>query len=88
MLFLRYGLTFVSPNNTLVYSLNGTGAVLESVYVVIFLIFAPKKTKVKMLGLLLVILSVFAVVVLVSVLALHGEKRKLFCGCAATIFSR
>ncbi|XP_078434745.1 nodulin MtN3 family protein [Wolffia australiana] len=82
-----YGLPFVSPNNMLVYSLNGTGAVLETVYVVIFLIFAPKKAKAKMLSLLLVLVSVFATVALVSVLALHGEKRKLFCGCAATVFS-
>lgn len=83
----RYGLPFVSPNNMLVYTINGTGAVLETVYVVIFLIFAPKKAKARMLGLLLLVVSVFATVALVSVLALHGQKRKLFCGCAATIFS-
>ncbi|CAA6660364.1 unnamed protein product [Spirodela intermedia] len=72
-----YGLPFVSPNNMLVYTINGTGAVLETVY----------RAKARMLGLLLLVVSVFATVALVSVLALHGQKRKLFCGCAATIFS-
>uniref|UniRef100_A0A1D1ZLT7 Bidirectional sugar transporter SWEET n=1 Tax=Anthurium amnicola TaxID=1678845 RepID=A0A1D1ZLT7_9ARAE len=82
-----YGLPFVSPNNMLVYTINGTGAVLEAIYVTIFLIYAPKKEKVRMLGLLLLVVSVFSTVALVSVLALHGQKRKLLCGFAATIFS-
>ena len=36
----RYGLPFVSPNNILVSTINGTGSVIEAIYVVIFLIFA------------------------------------------------
>ncbi|KAL3638884.1 Bidirectional sugar transporter sweet1 [Castilleja foliolosa] len=82
-----YGLPFVSPNNMLVSTINGTGAVIESIYVLIFLIYAPKKEKVKIVGLLIIVLSVFGAVVLVSMLALHGNGRKLFCGVAATVFS-
>ncbi|XP_010062171.2 bidirectional sugar transporter SWEET1 [Eucalyptus grandis] len=82
-----YGLPFVSPNNLLVSTINGTGAAIEFVYVVIFLIFAPRKEKAKILGLLTFVLTVFAAVALVSLLALHGNKRKLFCGVAATVFS-
>lgn len=78
---------FVSPNNLLVSTINGTGAAIESVYVLIFLIFASKKEKGKILGLLTLILSVFAVVAFVSLFALHGKHRKLFCGIAATVFS-
>ncbi|KAH7567985.1 hypothetical protein ACOSP7_009684 [Xanthoceras sorbifolium] len=82
-----YGLPFVSENNILVSTINGTGAVIESIYVLIFLIFAPKKEKAKIFGLLMFVLTVFAAVALVSVLALHGNTRKIFCGFAAAIFS-
>lgn len=82
-----YGLPFVSPNNLLVSTINGTGALTEAVYVLVFLIFAPKKVRAKMVGLLLLVLSVFASVAIISVLALHGQTRKLFCGFAATVFS-
>ncbi|CAK9145723.1 unnamed protein product [Ilex paraguariensis] len=82
-----YGLPFVSPNNLLVSTINGTGAAIEFIYVVIFLIFALKKEKGKILGLLTFVLSVFATVAFVSIFALHGKSRKLFCGLAATSFS-
>ncbi|KAG6388608.1 hypothetical protein SASPL_150040 [Salvia splendens] len=82
-----YGMPFVSPNNLLVSTINGTGAVIETVYVMIFILFAPKKEKTKILGLFTLVLTVFAMVVLVSLLALHGNARKLFCGIAATVFS-
>ncbi|XP_054799476.1 bidirectional sugar transporter SWEET1-like isoform X2 [Prosopis cineraria] len=82
-----YGLPFVSPHNILVTTINGTGAVIESTYVLIFIIFAPKKEKAKILGLFALVLAVFSAVVFVSLFALHGGPRKLFCGLAATIFS-
>jgi hypothetical protein len=84
----RYGLPFVSPNNILVSTINGTGSVIEAIYVVIFLIFAvDRRARLRMLGLLSIVVSIFATVVLVSLLALHGNARKVFCGLAATIFS-
>jgi len=48
---------------------------------------APKKQKAKILGLFTFVLSVFCAVVFVSLFALHGNSRKLFCGFAAAIFS-
>ncbi|XP_027094014.1 bidirectional sugar transporter SWEET1-like [Coffea arabica] len=87
LLYAWYGLPFVSPNNILVSIINATGAVLESIYVLIFLILAPKKEKAKVFGILVLVLTTFAAVVLVSMLALHGKTRKLFVGLIATIFS-
>ncbi|XP_010270426.1 PREDICTED: bidirectional sugar transporter SWEET1-like isoform X2 [Nelumbo nucifera] len=82
-----YGLPFVSPHNILVSTINGTGSAIESVYVLIFIIYAPKKEKAKILALLSFVLAVFSAVAVVSLCALHGSSRKLFCGLAATIFS-
>ena len=83
----RYGLPFVSPHNLLVSTISGTGAAIEFTYVVIFIIYTLKKEKAKILGILTFVLTVFSIVALVSVFALHGETRKLFCGIAATIFT-
>ncbi|KAL6210668.1 hypothetical protein ACLB2K_015900 [Fragaria x ananassa] len=86
LLFAWYGLPFVS-NDILVSIFNGTGAVMESVYVLVFIAFAPKKEKAKILGLFTFVLAVFSFVALVSVFSLHGNSRKLFCGVAAAISS-
>ncbi|GMY06551.1 bidirectional sugar transporter SWEET1 [Fagus crenata] len=82
-----YGLPFVSPNNILVSTINGTGAGIEIIYVLMFIIFAPRREKAKILGLLTFVLTVFSTVALVSLLALQDKTRKLFCGFAASIFS-
>ncbi|KAH9757358.1 Bidirectional sugar transporter SWEET1 [Citrus sinensis] len=70
-----YGLPFVSKNNILVSTINGTGSAIEIIY------------KAKIFGLFMLVLTVFAAVALVSLLAFHGNARKIFCGFAATIFS-
>lgn len=82
-----YGLPFISKNNTLVTVINGTGAGIEAIYVLIFLIYAPKKEKAKVLGILTFVLAAFSTVALVSLFALHGKTRRYFCGFAAAIFS-
>jgi len=82
-----YGMPFISPNNLLVSTINFTGAGIELVYVLMFLYYAPKKIKAKIFTLFALVIAAFAAIALVSVFALHGSTRKLFCGVAATIFS-
>lgn len=77
----------MSPNNILVSTINGAGAAIETLYVVIFLAYAAKKERLKITALLLLVLAVFGAVAAVSLLALHGNMRKVFCGFAATVFS-
>lgn len=86
-LLCRYGLPFVSPHNMLVSTINGAGAVIETVYVLTFIAFAPRKEKLKILGLFAAVVAVFSAVAMVSLFALHGKPRMLFCGFAATVFS-
>lgn len=77
----------MSPHNLLVSTINGTGAVIEVIYVLIFIIYAQKKEKAKIGALFTFAAAAFAAVALVSVFALHGKNRKLFCGLAASVFS-
>ncbi|KAG7032845.1 Bidirectional sugar transporter SWEET1, partial [Cucurbita argyrosperma subsp. argyrosperma] len=82
-----YGMPFVSPHNILVTSINGTGALIEIVYVLIFIFYVSKKEKAKMGALFAIAIGAFVSVALVSVFALHGKNRKVFCGLVALVFS-
>ncbi|XP_030544141.1 bidirectional sugar transporter SWEET1-like isoform X2 [Rhodamnia argentea] len=85
--FTWYGLPFVSRNNLLLSTINGIGGVIEFTYVVIFLIYAQKKERTKVMGLFALITTLFLAIAFVSLLALHGNTRKFFCGVAAALFS-
>ncbi|KAF6170543.1 hypothetical protein GIB67_031951 [Kingdonia uniflora] len=82
-----YGLPFVSPNNLLLSTVDFTGAAIESVYVVIFIVFAPKKVRVKTLIHLAAVVIVFFGFALVSQFVIPQHYRQLFCGLTATILS-
>ncbi|TMW96634.1 hypothetical protein EJD97_007075 [Solanum chilense] len=82
-----YGLPFISSNNILIATINGAGAAIELIYVLIFFLYAPNKQKGKTLAMLILVIVAFATAAVISVLAFHGKNRQLFCGTAATIFS-
>ncbi|XP_015077664.1 bidirectional sugar transporter SWEET1-like [Solanum pennellii] len=82
-----YGLPFISSNNILIATINGAGAAIELIYVLIFFLYAPNKQKGKTLAMLILVIVAFAIAAVISVLAFHGKNRQLFCGTAATIFS-
>ncbi|MBA0841300.1 hypothetical protein Goarm_003796, partial [Gossypium armourianum] len=73
-LWTYYGIT--KPGAYLVATVNGFGILAEAVYVVLFLIYAPRKMRVKT-GILVGILNVgfLAAAILVTHLALEGDTR-------------
>ncbi|KAG6657967.1 bidirectional sugar transporter SWEET1-like [Carya illinoinensis] len=82
-----YGLPFVPPNDLLV-SINGTGAATEFIYVVIFLIYAPKRERGIILVIFSLVFSVFSIAALVSLLVdLDSKTKKVFCRFSASILS-
>ncbi|OWM63939.1 bidirectional sugar transporter SWEET1a-like isoform X2 [Punica granatum] len=87
LLYTWYSLPFVSPNNLLITTITSTGVAIEFIYLLIFLVYAPKKEKLKIVGLLAFVLTVIATVALVSLLALHGKPRMHMCGIVTTIFT-
>ncbi|KAK4365864.1 hypothetical protein RND71_013744 [Anisodus tanguticus] len=82
-----YGLPFITSGNILVATINGAGAAIELVYLLIFFLYTPNKQKGKILAMFVLVILAFAGAAVISVLAFHGKNRKLFCGTAATIFS-
>ncbi|PKI44114.1 hypothetical protein CRG98_035492 [Punica granatum] len=86
LLYTWYGLPFVTQNNLLISTVNGTGAMLEFIYVLVFIIYAPKKEKARILGVLVFVLSVITSVALVSMFGVPVKCRKLLCGLVAAIF--
>ena len=46
LLWFFYGLPIVHPNSTLVLTINGIGLVIEGAYIIIFIIYAAKNTRV------------------------------------------
>ncbi|KAH0969289.1 hypothetical protein GBA52_028861 [Prunus armeniaca] len=69
-----YGLPFVSPNNILASTINGTGAAIEAIYVLIFIIFAPKREKFKILCLFTFVLAIFSTVALEKLVPSTGNS--------------
>ncbi|KAI0522701.1 hypothetical protein KFK09_005086 [Dendrobium nobile] len=86
MLWVFYAL--VKTNALLLITINSFGLLIESVYIVIYLIYAPSKAKkctVRMVIFLNVI--VFGLILAVTLSAFHGHKRLIVLGCICVIFS-
>ncbi|XP_052146505.1 bidirectional sugar transporter SWEET16 [Oryza glaberrima] len=83
-LWTFYGL--LKPRGLLIVTVNGAGAALEAIYVTLYLAYAPKETKAKMVKVVLAVnVGALAAVVAVALVALHGGVRLFVVGvlCAA-----
>ncbi|CAK7340620.1 unnamed protein product [Dovyalis caffra] len=82
LISVDFGLT----PDILVVTVNGAGAVLQFIYVTLFLIYAPKDKKIKTAKLVAILNVTFlGVVIAITLLAMHGSLRTTFVGilCAA-----
>ncbi|KAM7478332.1 hypothetical protein LguiA_026545 [Lonicera macranthoides] len=78
-LWTFYGL--INPDGLLVVTVNGAGAALQFIYVVLFLIYSPKDTKIKSLKLAgLLNIGFFGAVIIITLLAFHGGVKLTFVG--------
>ncbi|KAK6132458.1 hypothetical protein DH2020_033758 [Rehmannia glutinosa] len=68
-----YGLPMISSDNILVTTVNSSGALFQIVYVAIFIKYAEKTKKWKMVGLLMSVIIVFAIIALGSLLIVDFE---------------
>ncbi|KAI3472470.1 hypothetical protein Pfo_031165 [Paulownia fortunei] len=85
-LWTFYGL--LKPGGLLVVTVNGAGAALHVVYVILFLIYAPKDIKVKSLKLAAALnVGFLGVVIIVTLLALRGGMRLTLVGLLCAGFT-
>ncbi|KAL2494636.1 Bidirectional sugar transporter SWEET2 [Forsythia ovata] len=75
-----YGLPIVSPSIILVATVNSVGAIFQLIYITIFITYAEKPKKLKMLGSLLAVFAVFAAIVFLSIKVFEPPIRQLFVG--------
>ncbi|KAL0356030.1 UNVERIFIED_CONTAM: Bidirectional sugar transporter SWEET5 [Sesamum radiatum] len=87
-MWVLYGLPIVHPDSLLVITINGTGFFIELFYISMFITFSDWPKRRKMFIALLLEAIFFAIVVVITLVGLHGTKsRSLFVGILCVIFN-
>ncbi|XP_011071833.1 bidirectional sugar transporter SWEET5 [Sesamum indicum] len=87
-MWVLYGLPIVHPDSLLVITINGTGFFIEVFYLSMFITFSDWAKRRKMFIALLLEAIFFAIVVVITLIGLHGTKsRSLFVGILCVIFN-
>lgn len=89
MVWTLYGLPMVNPGSILVVTINGTGVVIELVYIILFLIYSDgKKKRLKVLLMMLVeVIFVALLALLVLTLAHTYHRRSAIVGTVCILFN-
>jgi solute carrier family 50 protein (sugar transporter) len=86
MLWIYYAL--VKSNESLLITINAAGCIIETIYIVMYLAYAPKKAKVFTAKILLLLnVGVFGIILLLTLLLVNGEKRVISLGWVCVAFS-
>ncbi|EYU33494.1 hypothetical protein ABFS82_05G065000 [Erythranthe guttata] len=75
-LWVLYGLPLVHPHSTLVVTINGTGFVIEIVYLSLFLIFSDKKKRLRLVVIVVAECVFMAVLALLVLTLAHTTKLR------------
>ncbi|KAL9230575.1 hypothetical protein vseg_005910 [Gypsophila vaccaria] len=87
MLWVFYGLPIVHPKSILVVSTNASGLAIQFVFLLIFFIYADKKSRLKVLGWAAAEILFMIVVISITLLCFHTTKtRSFFVGTLCVIF--
>ncbi|OMP11906.1 SWEET sugar transporter [Corchorus olitorius] len=75
-----YGSPLISNDNLLVVTVNSIGAVFQISYIILFIIYANRDTKIRMLGLLLAVFGLLVIIVAGSLQIVDTEVRWIVVG--------
>ncbi|KAK4436630.1 Bidirectional sugar transporter NEC1 [Sesamum alatum] len=79
---------FLKTNAYMIVSINGIGCVIETIYLLMYIIYAPKKAKVFTIKLIAIFnVGGIGLVMLVSLLAYKGSNRVSMVGWVCAIFN-
>ncbi|KAM5571226.1 hypothetical protein ABKV19_011707 [Rosa sericea] len=88
MVWTLYGLPIVHPDSTLVWTINGSGTVIEVVYIILYLIYSDKKKRLMVVLVVAVeIIFIGVLTALVLTLAHTHTKRSLIVGIISIAFN-
>ncbi|KAL6622975.1 hypothetical protein ACP70R_019053 [Stipagrostis hirtigluma subsp. patula] len=86
MLWIYYAL--IKTNETLLITINAAGCVIETIYIVMYLVYAPKKAKMFTVKIMLLLnVGVFGLIVLITLLLFAGERRVVMLGWVCVGFA-
>ncbi|KAL1559228.1 bidirectional sugar transporter NEC1-like [Salvia divinorum] len=79
---------YLKTNAYMIVSINGIGCVIEALYIFLYILYAPKKVKLFTMRWILVFNGGgLGVIMLVSMLAVHGSKRVALVGWVCAIIN-
>jgi len=86
MLWIFYAL--IKSNETFLITINAAGCVIETIYIVMYFVYAPKKAKLFTAKIMLLLnVGVFGVILLLTLLLFKGDKRVVMLGWICVGFS-
>ncbi|GJN04792.1 hypothetical protein PR202_ga22365 [Eleusine coracana subsp. coracana] len=86
MLWIYYAL--IKSDECLLITINSAGCIIETIYIVVYLVYAPKKSKMFTAKILLLLnVGVFGLILLLTLLLAVGEKRVVLLGWVCVGFS-
>ncbi|KAL5564987.1 hypothetical protein UlMin_028151 [Ulmus minor] len=80
-----YGTPLISSDNLLVVTVNSVGAVFQLVYLILFIIYAEKSIKIRILGLLLAVFILFSFIVAGSLQISDQILRRVIVGLLSCV---
>ncbi|KAK9117103.1 hypothetical protein Sjap_016050 [Stephania japonica] len=87
VLWVFYGMPFVHPHSTLVWTINGTGLFLELCYLTTYLRFSNNQQRMKVFKIFTVEVALFAIIAATALLAFHTyTSRSMVVGIVCVIF--
>ncbi|URE37075.1 sugar transmembrane transporter [Musa troglodytarum] len=87
LFWILYGLPMVHPHSTLILTINGSGLVIELVYVLIFLRCCDRARKLRVFSVLVAEILLVGAVAAVDLTLVHGyQRRSLIVGVLCVVF--
>lgn len=88
MVWTLYGLPMVHPHSLLVVTINGSGCVIEIIYVTLFLIYSDRNKRLKVFLWLMLELIFFTTLTAVTLTLVHTvKKRSEIVGTICIVFN-